>query len=110
MRMLRPVPVKNRNRREAKPVAVSPSENIDVITSYSIHYTKLYENGVLALLSDSTNAERPGFTPSEKNVGIVLDDIFSKAEQRVVVATFASNVHRIQQVIDAAYTTSYNFV
>jgi len=63
------------------------------------------KNGVLALLSDSTNAERPGFTPSEKNVGIVLDDIFSKAEQRVVVATFASNVHRIQQVIDAAYTT-----
>lgn len=63
------------------------------------------KNGVLALLSDSTNAEKPGFTPSEKNVGIVLDDIFSKAEQRVVVATFASNVHRIQQVIDAAYTT-----
>lgn len=63
------------------------------------------KSGVLALLSDSTNAERPGFTPSEKNVGIVLDDIFSKAEQRVVVATFASNVHRIQQVIDAAYTT-----
>lgn len=63
------------------------------------------KNGVLALLSDSTNAEKPGFTPSEKNVGIVLNDIFSKAEQRVVVATFASNVHRIQQVIDAAYTT-----
>ncbi|MNZ51807.1 Ribonuclease J 1 [compost metagenome] len=63
------------------------------------------KNGVLALLSDSTNAEKPGFTPSEKNVGLVLDDIFSKAAQRVVVATFASNVHRIQQVIDAAYTT-----
>ncbi|WP_223066826.1 ribonuclease J [Paenibacillus caui] len=61
--------------------------------------------GVLALLSDSTNAEKPGFTPSEKNVGGVLDDIFSKADQRVVVATFASNVHRIQQVMDAAYTT-----
>ncbi len=63
------------------------------------------KNGVLALLSDSTNAEKPGFTPSEKNVGIVLDDIFRKAEQRVVVATFASNVHRIQQVIDAAFST-----
>lgn len=61
--------------------------------------------GVLALLSDSTNAEKPGFTPSEKNVGVVLDDIFSKADQRVVVATFASNVHRIQQVMDAAYNT-----
>lgn len=61
--------------------------------------------GVLALLSDSTNAEKPGFTPSEKNVGIVLNDIFRKAQQRVVVATFASNVHRVQQVIDAAYAT-----
>lgn len=62
--------------------------------------------GVLALLSDSTNAEKPGFTPSEKNVGIVLNDIFQKASQRVVVATFASNVHRVQQVIDAAYATN----
>ncbi|WP_458460526.1 ribonuclease J [Paenibacillus sp.] len=62
-------------------------------------------NGVLALLSDSTNAEKPGFTPSEKNVGIVLEDIFRKASQRVVVATFASNVHRIQQVINAADVT-----
>ena len=61
--------------------------------------------GVLALLSDSTNAEKPGFTASEKNVGLVLNDIFQKASQRVVVATFASNVHRVQQVIDAAYAT-----
>ncbi|MCM3782901.1 ribonuclease J [Neobacillus mesonae] len=61
--------------------------------------------GVLALLSDSTNAEKPGFTPSEKNVGVVMEDIFRKANQRVVVATFASNVHRIQQVINAAETT-----
>ncbi|MDT3424580.1 ribonuclease J [Paenibacillus forsythiae] len=63
------------------------------------------QRGVLALLSDSTNAEKPGFTPSEKNVGIVLEDIFRKAEQRVVVATFASNVHRIQQVVNAAEQT-----
>ncbi|MDO7905774.1 ribonuclease J [Paenibacillus sp. JX-17] len=61
--------------------------------------------GVLALLSDSTNAEKPGFTPSEKNVGVVLEDIFYKSKQRVVVATFASNVHRIQQVINAAEST-----
>ncbi|MCU6707161.1 ribonuclease J [Paenibacillus sp. J5C_2022] len=61
--------------------------------------------GVLALLSDSTNAERPGYTPSESNVGNELEDIFRKATQRVVVATFASNVHRIQQIINAAITT-----
>ncbi|WP_322904003.1 ribonuclease J [Paenibacillus campi] len=61
--------------------------------------------GVLALLSDSTNADRPGYTPSEKTVGIVLEDIFRKSPQRVVVATFASNVHRIQQVVNAAAAT-----
>jgi ribonuclease J len=61
--------------------------------------------GVLALLSDSTNAERPGFTPSESVVGNNLEEIFRKATQRVVVATFASNVHRIQQVVNAAVAT-----
>jgi len=61
--------------------------------------------GVLALLSDSTNAERPGFTPSESKIGQEFEDIFRKATQRVVVATFASNVHRIQQVINAAMAT-----
>lgn len=63
------------------------------------------QRGVLALLSDSTNAERPGITPSESNVGEVLEDIFRKATQRVVIATFASNVHRIQQVINASIAT-----
>ncbi|QHW30011.1 ribonuclease J [Paenibacillus rhizovicinus] len=61
--------------------------------------------GVLALLSDSTNAERAGFTPSESMIGSELEDIFRKATQRVVVATFASNVHRIQQVVNAAIAT-----
>ncbi len=61
--------------------------------------------GVLALLSDSTNAERPGFTPSESKIGQEFEDIFRKSTQRVVVATFASNVHRIQQVINAAMAT-----
>ncbi|REK76564.1 ribonuclease J [Paenibacillus paeoniae] len=61
--------------------------------------------GVLALLSDSTNAERPGYTPSESNVGEELEDIFRKSTQRVVVATFASNVHRIQQIINASIAT-----
>ncbi|SDW26137.1 ribonuclease J [Paenibacillus sp. CF384] len=63
------------------------------------------ERGVLALLSDSTNAERAGFTPSESKIGVELEDIFRKATQRVVVATFASNVHRIQQVVNAAIAT-----
>jgi len=63
------------------------------------------KRGVLALLSDSTNAERPGFTPSESVVGNNLEDIFRKSSQRVVVATFASNVHRIQQIIDASIAT-----
>ena len=61
--------------------------------------------GVLALLSDSTNAERPGFTPSESNIGKEFEDIFRKSQQRVVVASFASNVHRLQQVINAAMVT-----
>lgn len=61
--------------------------------------------GVLCLLSDSTNAERPGFTPSEAQVGKALKDVFMRAENRVIIATFASNIHRIQQVIDAAEST-----
>lgn len=63
-------------------------------------------SGVLALLSESTNAERPGFTPSERNVGVHLEEIFRKARQKVFVATFASNVHRLQQVVDAARITN----
>lgn len=60
------------------------------------------DRGVLCLLSDSTNAERPGFTGSERSVGIALKDVFSKATGRIIISTFASNVHRIQQVVDAA--------
>ena len=60
------------------------------------------DRGVLSLLADSTNAERPGFTPSEKMVGKTFDDEFRYAKNRIIVATFSSNVHRIQQVIDAA--------
>jgi ribonuclease J len=60
------------------------------------------EKGVLCLLSDSTNAERPGTTGSELLVGQQISDVFYRAEGRVIVASFASNVHRIQQVFDAA--------
>jgi ribonuclease J len=66
--------------------------------------------GVLALLSDSTNAERPGYTGSERSVGTEIEEVFRKAKQRVIIATFASNIHRIQQVIDAAETTRRKLV
>ncbi|TCS83002.1 ribonuclease J [Tepidibacillus fermentans] len=62
------------------------------------------KKGVLALLSDSTNAEREGHTGSERSVGEALSEAFRKAKQRIIVATFASNIHRIQQVVDAAQT------
>ncbi|GAA4871993.1 ribonuclease J [Paenibacillus vulneris] len=63
------------------------------------------KRGVLALLSDSTNAERPGYTGSERSVGIQIEEVFRKAKQRVIIATFASNIHRIQQVVDACEAT-----
>ncbi|MEW9697662.1 ribonuclease J [Paenibacillus sp. SI8] len=64
------------------------------------------KKGVVALLSDSTNAERPGYTGSEKSVGVEIEEVFRKAKQRVVIATFASNIHRVQQVFDAAAATN----
>ena len=63
---------------------------------------ELGKNGVLALLSDSTNAERKGFTMSEKSVGEVFDKLFFHCHKRIIIATFASNVHRVQQIIDCA--------
>ena len=63
---------------------------------------ELGEKGVLVMLSDSTNADRKGFTQSEKVVGNTFDDLFGRCEGRIIVTTFASNVHRIQQVITTA--------
>ena len=63
---------------------------------------ELGNKGVLALLSDSTNAERKGFTMSESSVGEVFDKLFMNCTKRIVVATFASNVHRVQQIVDSA--------
>lgn len=63
---------------------------------------QLGKKGVLLMLADSTNAERKGYTPSEKNVGIALENIFRGSESRILVATFSSNVHRVQRIIDTA--------
>lgn len=63
---------------------------------------ELGNKGVLALLSDSTNAERKGFTMSESSVGEVFEKLFFNCTKRIIVATFASNVHRIQQIVDLA--------
>jgi ribonuclease J len=65
---------------------------------------ELGSEGVLLLCGDSTNADRPGFSPSEREVGPHLEGVFSRAEGRIVVTSFASNIHRVQQVIDAAAT------
>jgi ribonuclease J len=63
---------------------------------------ELGREGVLLLCGDSTNADRPGFSPSERGVGPHLEEVFGHAEGRIVVTSFASNIHRVQQVIDAA--------
>ena len=67
-------------------------------------FAELGKKGVLALMCDSTNAERPGFTPSEKTVGRAFDTLFNEHKHtRIFVATFASNVDRVQQIINTAY-------
>ena len=67
-------------------------------------FAELGRKGVLALLCDSTNAERPGFTPSERTVGRTIDQLFQEhSDTRIIIATFASNVDRVQQIINSAY-------
>ena len=67
-------------------------------------FAELGKKGVLALMSDSTNAERKGFTQSERTVGITFDHIFAEHQNtRIIIATFASNVDRVQQIINSAY-------
>ena len=67
-------------------------------------FAELGKKGVLALMCDSTNAERPGFTPSEKKLGKTFDAIFEDHKNtRIIIATFASNVDRVQQIINSAY-------
>jgi ribonuclease J len=97
-------------------LAIRTPEGIVVHTSdFKIDYTpvsgepidlqrfaELGNEGVLLLMSDSTNAERPGYTMSEKSVGKSFEDAFSTATGRIIVASFASNIHRVQQVVDMA--------
>jgi len=75
------------------------------VDNWPTDYAKLAEfskRGVDVLLSDSTNAERPGWTPSEKVIGPALEDVFKQAPGRIIVASFASHISRMQQVTDAA--------
>ena len=65
-------------------------------------FAEIGKKGVLLFMSDSTNAEREGFTKSESSIGETFYDLFSHCKKRIVVATFASNVHRVQQIIDAS--------
>jgi ribonuclease J len=69
-------------------------------------FSELGDKGVLCLLSDSTNVERPGFTPSERNVGEMIDEVFRNAKDRIILASFASNVYRLQQAITSAVMTN----
>jgi ribonuclease J len=64
---------------------------------------ELGREGVLLLCGDSTNADREGFSPSESVVGPQLEELFARCEGRIIVTSFASNIHRVQQVLDAAY-------
>lgn len=65
-------------------------------------FSAIGEKGVLLMMADSTNAERKGYTLSEKTVGVTLDNLFRSVDKRIIIATFASNVHRVQRIINAA--------
>ncbi|MRS12393.1 MAG: ribonuclease J [Actinobacteria bacterium] len=73
-------------------------------------FAKAAKAGVTLLMSDSTGAENPGHTPSETEVGATLRTIFMQAEQRIIVASFASHIHRVQQVCDAAVASGRKVV
>ena len=108
----------NHSIQDAAALAIYSPAGIVVHTGdFKIDYTPVFgdaidlqrfgeigKKGVLALLCDSTNAEREGFTRSEKSVGIALDNIFAEhTKTRIIIATFASNVDRVQQIINSAH-------
>ncbi len=67
-----------------------------------VRFGELGRDGVLAMMSDSTNVERPGHSESESRVGVGFDKLFRGCDKRIIITTFASNVHRLQQIIDVA--------
>ena len=108
----------NHSIQDAAALAIYSPAGIVVHTGdFKVDYTPVFgdaidlarfgeigKKGVLALMCDSTNAERPGFTQSEKSVGKVLDGIFEDhRKNRIIIATFASNVDRVQQIINTSY-------
>lgn len=108
----------NHSIQDAAALAIYSPAGIVVHTGdFKVDYTPVFgdaidlqrfgeigKKGVLALMCDSTNAERPGFTMSEKTVGRTIDEIFEdNKNSRIIIATFASNVDRVQQIINAAY-------
>ena len=108
----------NHSIQDASALAIYSPAGIVVHTGdFKVDYTPVFgdaidlqrfadigKKGVLALMSDSTNAERPGFTMSERTVGRTFDNIFSEHRNtRIIIATFASNVDRVQQIINSAY-------
>lgn len=76
---------------------------IDGVVMDLARLAELGKQGVMLLMADSTNVERTGYTMSERTVGETFDKIFSETKSRIIVATFASNIHRIQQIMDSAY-------
>ena len=108
----------NHSIQDASALAIYSSAGIVVHTGdFKVDYTPVFgdaidlqrfaeigKKGVLALMCDSTNAERPGFTMSERTVGKVFDSLFNEHRSaRIIIATFASNVDRVQQIINTAY-------
>lgn len=108
----------NHSIQDASALAIySPAGTVVHTGDFKVDYTPVFgdaidlqrfaeigKKGVLALMSDSTNAERPGFTMSERTVGRTFDNIFSEHKStRIIIATFASNVDRVQQIINSAY-------
>ena len=73
-------------------------------------FARLGEEGVDLFMTDSTNADVPGFTSPEKNIGPVIEQVIAKTKGKVVVASFSSHVHRVQQVLDAAYANGRRVV